>query len=62
MKPPKGQILWVTYKDAKGKEKWVITSDIARTKYYLYNLEGSKPEKVKTGKTPKDFEEEIGRI
>ena len=62
MKPPKGQILWVTYKDAKGKEKWAITSDEARMRSFLYNLEGEKPEKVKTGKSPKEFEKEVGRI
>ena len=62
MKPPKGQILWATYKDTKGKDKWAITSDEVRTKYYLYNLEGEKPQKAKIGKSPKDFEAEIGRI
>ena len=68
MKLPKGQILWATYYKAKtrydGKaiEKWAITSDEARVKWYLYNLEGEMPRKVKTGKSPKEFEEEIGHI
>ena len=59
---PPSHRLWATYYDAKGKPKWAITSDIARTKYYLYNLEGSKPEKVKTGSSPADFEKEIGKV
>lgn len=62
MKPPKGVLLWATYKDAKGKEKWAICSDEARTKYYLYKLDDSKPVKVKTGKSPAEFEVEVGRI
>ena len=62
MKIPANQTLWATYRDAKGKEKWAILSDPARIKWYLYNLEGEKPKKVKTGKSPKDFEEEVGII
>lgn len=62
MKVPKGQILWVTVYDEKHREKWAITSDIARTKYNLYDLSKDSPVKVKTGKSPKDFEEEIGQI
>lgn len=59
---PSNQHLWATYCDAKGKPKWAITSDEARIKYHLYNLEGDKPQKVKTGKSPADFENEVGRI
>ena len=62
MKVPSGMHLWATYLDAKGKEKWAILSDPARIKWYLYNLEGEKPQKVKTGKSPTDFTAEIGRI
>lgn len=62
MKVPSGMHLWATYLDAKGKEKWAILSDFARIKWYLYNLEGEKPQKVKTGKSPKDFEAEVGRV
>lgn len=62
MKIPANQILWATYLDAKGKEKWAILSDPARIKWYLYNLEGEKPQKVKTGKSPKEFEVEVGKI
>ena len=62
MKVPKGMCLWATYLDAKGKEKWAILSDPARIKWSLYNLEGEKPQKVKTGKSPKEFEKEVGRV
>lgn len=59
---PFNQRLWATYYDAKGKPKWAICSDSARINWYLYDLEEDKPRKVKTGKSPKDFEEEVGRI
>lgn len=62
MKVPKGMCLWATYLDAKGKEKWAILSDPARIKWTLYNLEGEKAQKVKTGKSPKEFEKEVGRV
>lgn len=58
MKPPKGQVLWVIYSDAKGKEKWAITSDAGRTKYHLYFFDG-KWEKVKTAESPAAFAGEI---
>lgn len=59
---PSDQRLWATYYDAKGKPKWAILSDPARIKWTLYNLEGEKPQKVKTGKSPKEFEKEVGRV
>ena len=62
MKVPKGQYLWLTKYDAKGKPKWAITSDTARIKWYLYNLEGEKPVKVKTGKSPAEFVEAVGGV
>lgn len=54
--------LWATYYDGKGKPKWAICSDVARIKYYLYNLESGKPVKVKTGASPAEFEGEVGKI
>ena len=62
MKLPKGQHLWETIYDSKGKEKWAITSDEARLKYNLYNVTNEGWKKVKTGKSPKDFTSEIGSI
>lgn len=56
MKPPKGQTLWVSYRDANGKIKWIITSDPMRTMYFLYRVDpGEKLVKVKQSKSPKDF-------
>ncbi|MBE6724942.1 MAG: hypothetical protein E7576_07075 [Ruminococcaceae bacterium] len=40
MKIPKGQKLWETVCDEKGRVKWAITSDPARTVYYLYSVNG----------------------
>ena len=59
---PSNQRLWATYYDAKGKPKWAICSDQARIKYFLYNLESGKPVKVKTGASPAEFEDEVGKI
>ena len=63
VKIPKGQVLWTRYTDAKGKILWLITSDLIRSKYYLYKFtgeKGDKLEKVKTAASPAEFEDEIG--
>lgn len=62
MKVPSGMYLWATYLDAKGKEKWAILSDFARIKWYLYKIENNQAKKIKAGKSPKDFEAEVGRV
>lgn len=62
MKIPAGQTLWMTKYDGKGNPVWIITSDSTRTKYYLYKLDGEKLSKVKIGKSPKDFESEVGGV
>lgn len=61
-KVPSNQTLWVTIYDSKHNPVWAITSDAARTKYYLYKMTDGKPTKVKTGKSPKEFEAEVGRV
>lgn len=60
MKIPKGQILWLKRTDAKGNPKWIITSDPARIKYYLYSVNGEKVEKVKISDSPTEFYPEMG--
>lgn len=60
MKIPKGQILWLKRTDAKGNPRWIITSDQARMKYYLYSVNGEKVEKVKISDSPADFYPEMG--
>lgn len=60
MKIPKGQILWLKRTDAKGNPKWIITSDPARIKYYLYSVNGEKVEKVKISDSPAEFYPEMG--
>ena len=62
VKVPPSQILWLTKCDSKGNPLWALTSDAARMKYYLYRIEGEKAVKVKVGKSPVDFEEEIGKV
>lgn len=60
MKIPKGQILWLKLTDAKGNPKWIVTSDPARVKYYLYSVDGDRLEKVKISDSPAEFYPEIG--
>lgn len=60
MKIPKGQILWLKRTDAKGNPKWIVTSDPARVKYYLYSVDGDRLEKVKISDSPAEFYPEIG--
>lgn len=60
MKIPKNQILWLKRTDAKGNPKWIVTSDPARVKYYLYSVDGDRLEKVKISDSPAEFYPEIG--
>lgn len=61
MRIPKGQKLWETIRDEKGRVKWAITSDPARTVYYLYSVSGETTVAVtkKTG-SPAGFEKYTG--
>lgn len=62
IKLPVSVHLWATYYDGKGKPKWAICSDVARIKWHLYRIDGSKPVKVKTAASPMEFEDEVGRV
>lgn len=59
-KVPKSQKLWLTQYDGRDNPIWIITSDAGRMRYYLYKVDGSRLEKVKTAETPADFFEEMG--
>ena len=61
-KVPSNQTLWAIIYDGKHNPVWAITSDAARIKYCLYKMTDGKPLKVKTGKSPKEFEKEVGRV
>jgi hypothetical protein len=65
IKIPKNQTLWVSYYDSKGNPVKIITSDLLRSKYYLYKItgeKGEKLEKVKTAESPAEFENEVGKV
>ena len=62
MKVPTGQTIWMTKYDGKGNPVWIITSDSTRTKYYLYKIENGRLIKWKMGKSPSEFEADVGRI
>ena len=51
IKVPKNQILWVTYGE-NGVAKYAVTSDIIRSKYFLYEINGDKLIKIETAKHP----------
>lgn len=53
MKIPKNQKLWVTYYDKTNNPIYLITSDIARTRYLLYSIDGNgELNKVETSTQP----------
>ena len=57
IKTPKNQILWVTYCDGEHNPQYIVTSDIQRTKYYLYKInKDNSLTKLKTSVKP-TFEE-----
>lgn len=60
MKIPKNQILWLKRTDAKGNPKWIVTSDSARMKYYLYSVAQNSLTKVKIADSPAEFYPEMG--
>ena len=60
MKIPKGQRLWETFRDEKGRVMWAIASDPARTVYYLYSVNGENTELKKKAPSPKGFEKITG--
>jgi len=53
IKYPKNQRVWVTYSNEKQIPVYVVTSDISRSKYYLYkvNKDGGLT-KLKTASMP----------
>lgn len=56
MKLPKGQKLWVSYRDGGGKYKWLVTSDELRTTYILWKvLPNGELSKIKQSKSPAGF-------
>lgn len=55
MKLPKGQKLWETHRDEKGRVKWAITSDLMRSSYILWMMRRGELEKVKSASSPIGF-------
>lgn len=55
MKILKGQKLWETRRDEKGRVKWAITSDLMRSNYILWRMHGGELEKVKSAGSPIGF-------
>ena len=56
-KLPKGEIVWIEYKNAAGKTIFILTSKEARDVYYLYELVGDAYVKLGKAKEPPELEE-----
>lgn len=61
---PKGETVWITYKNDKGKTTHIVTSktteaNISGRTYFLYKVEGSKLSKISKGTNPLEFYERI---
>lgn len=52
-KTPKNEIAWVVcYSENREELKYIVTSDLMRSKYFLYKHIDGKYKKVRTGKEP----------
>ena len=56
VKTPKGELSWVRELNDKGEEIYLITSNLVRTIYYLYAINGDKLIKLGKGSSPLDLE------
>ena len=53
IKIPKNQQSWLTYKDTEHGVEYIVTSDLQRTKYYLYSVnKDNSLTKIKTSVKP----------
>ena len=52
VKYPKGEIVWVTYRNTAEEIKFIITSKPARDAYFLYELINDEFKKLGKAKTP----------
>lgn len=62
IKLPKGQKLWVTYRDERGIVRYAITSDPMRATYILWKVgKNGELEKRKAAKSPDGFWEIVDK-
>lgn len=57
LKYPKGEIVWVTYRNTSEEIKYIMTSKPIRDTYYLYELVDGEFKKLGKAKTPPKLEE-----
>ena len=55
-KLPKGEIVWVDYKDYLGRTLFILTSKEARDMYFLYELKDGVYVKLGKAKEPPELE------
>lgn len=57
LKYPKGEIVWVTYRNSSEEIKYIMTSKPIRDMYFLYELVNGEFKKLGKAKTPPKLEE-----
>lgn len=57
VKPPRGEIVWVTYFNTRREPNFMITSRPNRDYYFLYEVSASGLKKMGKARSPLDFEE-----
>lgn len=60
MKFPKGEVVWVSYYDAGGALRYILTSKPTREYYYMYEVgDGNSLTKLGKSKSPPELEEKF---
>jgi hypothetical protein len=59
IKYPKGEIVWVSYRNSNNKLCYIITSKILRDYYYIYELIDSEFKKLGKAKNPTELEKKF---
>ena len=54
----KDEIIWVSYHDKSGNQRYIITSKAAREYYFIYRCDDEKYVKLGRGKNPAALERE----
>ena len=60
MKIPKNEVLWCTYNDTKGAAHHIVTSNLTRDMYFMYEVVDSEPtKKIGKARTPTELEDKF---
>lgn len=62
IKYPKGEIVWVSYRNSDGELAFIITSKPIRDLYFLYEVVDKEFKKVGKSKNPVELEKKFVKI